>query len=307
MPYFGCFSVIGIISKAVKFSKRDNMTLTQRCVFASMLVFALSSAVLADFNAATFVNQFNSANAGNGVHFTWSLSESYNETQLNFTPGAVNLSAYNSNTSGTYTTGVNPGNYGKQYFRTFCVEPNITTGPSYGQLSYNTATKKSSVSSTNSAYNDKAVNLGTAVLYSQFASGALLDYSYTNTSLRPSDALLLQDAIRTTMGITTNYTNNWAGNKYLNQLLNSNYVQGLDYAAKVKYWMGDYDPNQHYSEVGNYAVFVLNMTSSATKANWQDHLYVVKADYDTGVPEPATLLFWLGGLTFAGAKLRRRK
>ena len=274
------------------------MIITKRCVFASLLVFALSSAVLADFNAATFVSQFNSANSGKGLYFTWSIEESYNETQLNFTPGAVDLSAYNSNTSGIYNGTANPGNRGKEYFRTFCIEPYVQIGNSYGKLSYNSSTGRSSISSTNSAYNGKTVNLGTAVLYSQFASGTLADYNRGNNSQHSADATLLQTAIQATIGVTT--VTNWSSNKYLAQLLAINSSQS--------YWMGYYDPNQYYSQVGDYAVFAMNVTASSSNTNWQDFLYVVKVSRDTGVPEPATLLFWsLGGLTFAGAKLRRRK
>ena len=252
-----------------------------RLALSVVLISCLCGMSFADFNAATFVSEFNAKNNGQGFRFTYTTVNG--EAQLTQVSGtaSIDLSAYNSSKS----TG------GTNYFRTFCNEPNQGVSSIYkGSLNYSNGVTKNS--------EGKAVKLGTAVLYSQFAAGTLANYAYTGTSsTRTTDAGLLKTALQATMGVTT--VSNWNSNKYLAQLLAINSSQS--------YWTGAYDPNKYYAEVGDYAVFAMNNYSSSGAAQ-QDFFYVTKANYDNGVPEPATLLLWsVGGMSLAGASWRKRR
>ena len=271
------------------------MICTKRFLTVSLLFFTISSAAFADFNVTAFVNQFNNT-GGHRINY----ASTSGELKIDILSGRpVDLSAYiKSNTSsGT-------ADMAGTYFKSFCVEPVGATGLGYGVLNYNGG--RSSVISNDSRYNGKTVNIGTAVLYSQFASGTLSGFPYSGFdelgNSRGTWAYELRHAIRATMGVEEEVL--WRSNRYLSQLLDINSDQN--------YWMRVYDPGQYYSEVGDYAVFVMNVTTGAYGAGTQiqDFLYVTNVDYGNGsdVPEPATILLWsLGGLTFVGAKVRRRK
>lgn len=185
----------------------------------------------------------------------------------------VDTSAYTSSTSGTTS--------GRTYFKTFCVEPSASTsGTLVGKLNYSNGVSKTSAGYT--------LSLGAAVLYAEYATGT-----------RYSSAL--QTAIQALMGIST--VSNWASNSHLAYLLTIN--------ADKSYWTQAYDPGQYYDLIGNYSVFVMNVTTTASQDR-QDFLYIATA---TGggngggdVPEPATLLLWtLGGLGLAGASRARKR
>lgn len=256
--------------------------------FASVLfcLCLLGGAVRADFNATNFTNSFNSMNSGQGFKYNYTTVGS--ELELSNTSGytQADFSAY---------TGYNTG--GSNYMRTFCIEPNVTTIAynGYAKVNYQNGQSKTSSGAT--------INLGTAALYSQFAAGTLQNFNYTNSATRNSDYVALKTAIHVTMELSGYSSYNWSGNKFLNQLLTIN--------SDKSYWTGAYDPNNYYAEVGDYAVFALNVYS-ANGTGTQDFIYVTNATYggggDGGVPEPATILFWsLGTLGFAGASWRKKQ
>ena len=250
-----------------------------RFTMTVLMIFCLCGISFADFNAADYVTHFNSLNNGQGYRFTYGYD---NEVQLTQVSGTDNfdLSAYDTSRSTGRT----------DYFRTFCNEPTQGVNNTYkGSLNYNTTT---GVTKNSLGY---AVKLGTAVLYSQFAAGTLKDYDYDGL-LRSIDSSYMTAALRATMGVTI--VNNWNSNKYLAQLLAIN--------PDKSYWTSAYNPNQRYDEVGDYAVFALNVYSS-TGGGQQDFFFVTSTNYSRGsVPEPATLLLWsISGISLAGASWRK--
>lgn len=254
-----------------------------------LLLTLLCGNVLADFNAAGFVAGFNSLNNGYGYRFSHSSTNL--EDTLIQASGTQNIdkSAYNASLS---TTGSN-------YIRSFCIEPSqIMTSIYNGKLNYNSATGQTKNSE------GKALNIGVAYLYSQFAAGTLADYRYMETenngsgSNRGADAAYLKLAIQQLLGYQG--SPEWGTNAFLGQLLQIN--------SDRNYWLSSYDPNQYYDVIGDYAVFAMNVYTSGGVGR-QDFLYVTKTDNGNGgdVPEPATILLWsLGGLGATAASWRKR-
>jgi len=101
-------------------------------------------------------------------------------------------------------------------------------------------------------------------------------------------------------------TYDWDGNKYLQYLLNIR--------DDKNYWANDYNTNLRYSELGKFAVFLMEIDGGSA----QSHFYVTYAshtgnyedgngngdgnDNDDGhAPEPTTLLLWtFGGIGALG-------
>jgi hypothetical protein len=146
------------------------------------------------------------------------------------------------------------------------------------------------------------LSVGAAFLYKQYATGAfstnLFDY-YSQNTLRRFDASGL-----------------WHAMNHLNVglALQNDSQKFIDYLLNIKddweYWTGAYNVNQRYDEIGDYAVFIMNLTG-------QDRYYIANAYYQpvtppdpdpNGVPEPATLLLWtLGGLGVTGSSWLRTR
>lgn len=255
----------------------------------------LSGSVFADFDATQFALQFNGLNNGQGFRYNYttangSIVGTGSELQLSNQAGTapVDFSAYSPS---HYTGGAN-------YMRTFCIEPNVSTIANSGMADLNYQNGQTRTSS------GFAVKLGTAVLYSQFAGGHLNNFTYTSIG-RNADYSALKSAIQATMGLAGFENYNWSANRYLSQLLSLN--------SDKNYWKGAYDPNKYYQEVGDYAVYAMNVYNN-NGGNTQDFLYVTQATYsnnnggpDPSVPEPATILLWsLGALGVAGTSWRRR-
>lgn len=256
-----------------------------KTIAASLFCLALlCGSASADFNASQFVSGFNGTNGGKGFVFSGYTMVNAEE-QLTGT--MIDYSAYNSGKS----TG------GSSYMRTFCIEPDTPlAGPGYALLNYSNGQTTTT--------SNVAVTIGAAWLYSQFATGNLDNFNYTNSGSRNGDSAALRSAIQHAMNLyTDSATYDWSGNRYLSLLLDIN--------PDKNYWMGAYDPNQRYDAIGDYAVFAMNVYSGVNYPN-QDLLYVVKAEYGNGgggdVPEPATILLWsLGSLGAAGAAWRKRR
>jgi len=245
--------------------------------------------VCADLTPNQIVAQFNGLGT-NGWSFTSGSSTERYFAPANaaFTP---DRSAYHPNALGT----------GTNRFHTFCIEPNSPSLASSGTAVLNF----SGGNSTRVSIDNKAVSVGTAFLYQQFATGAFSSslYNYTNASQRASDYSVLLSTLRVLMEPQTYGSLNWSTNKFLAYLLTVNPNQS--------YWTGVYNPGIRYNEIGNYAVFVMNIHNASGGGEYQDFLYIARADYGGGgggVPEPATLLLWtLGGIgAFGVGRYRKR-
>ncbi|MCL2623306.1 MAG: PEP-CTERM sorting domain-containing protein [Planctomycetaceae bacterium] len=284
-------------------------TLKFTVLTALVLALANSGTVLAEFDPQQFAAQFNGSD---GKGWQWNIagyktnnSSSYNEYYI----GGGNLPDLRAYSDNTKTS---------DRFYTFCAEPNVklvavnTSG--YAKLNYQDGRTKNS--------DGMALNLGAAWLYTQYATGQLSGFDYTG-SKHASDVNDLGRAITLMMGgingtlttqqITNNIINNNGStgekNKYLELLRTSN-----DYTASE--WASDYIVSADYKGIGDYAVFVMNMTEYNGR-NLQDYLYVVCKDHGDGgddgggcndVPEPATFLLWtLSGIGLAGASWVKKR
>ena len=261
-------------------------------IFSALLAVTLtvmsSGGLRADLDALEVVGNFNSMNDGRGFDFQYSNSSSL--ISLTTTSGTQNV------TNTVYTTGRGgmDGTPARTYFYSFCVNPSLgTVNPGLGNLNYEASTGYTYTKNSNGTNRD-ALSLGAAHLYKQYA---------TSLALGNINAGTFATALQVLNGTTS--IANWASNTYLAALLNENALQS--------YWTAKYDTRRDYAEMGNYVVFVMNVTNYNGTSQNQDFLYIAHANTVTGngVPEPATFLFWtLGGLGFvctSRARSRRMK
>ena len=150
---------------------------------------------------------------------------------------------------------------------------------------------------------DVALSVGGAVLYKMYATGTLGIFNYTqamNTGQRYSDATDLRNAIYALNNATSVNTPTWTTNRFLQYLLNIRNDR--------EYWILDYNTNLRYTELGDFAVFMMN-----TGNGYQTNLYLSYASHlgnfeNPGVPEPATLLLWtLGSIGALGFRHYRKR
>ena len=267
--------------------------------FSVLLAVALtamcSGGLRADFNAQIVVDNF--AGAGQS---TWTFNSTNQpggyERSFYHNSGIVpNRGAFAVNSTGFYGTQA-----GTNLFYSFCVNQNINTVATAGTatLNYNAATGVTQNAS------GQALTVGAAWLFQQYATGYLAGFSYNNmvgAGTRFSrDTNLLQSAINLLMsgGDIIGSTNT-----FVQAMLQAN--------SSASYWLGTYNVNQRYNEIGDHAIFVMNIRNNGGVAN-QDHLYIVQANYGGGgssdVPEPASLLLWtLGGLGLAYTSRARNR
>ena len=243
----------------------------------TILVLAVASvSAYADMNASEIVNSFNSLNGDSGFRFDSNVTEPLVTVTAQVGTSNVDIGAYTPGRAGETS--------GRTYFTTFCVQPNyIAVSPAIGKLDYNESNGHTANRS------GIELSLGAAVLYKQYATGEL---SVTQTT---AEAFIT--AMRVLNGIET--LASWASNTFL---------AGL--ASNRDYWLLEYDTRQRYDEIGDYCVFVMQVTATDLVSPGQDFLYLAHANYTAppGVPEPATLLLWtLGGMGFAGASWRKRR
>ena len=201
------------------------------------------------------------------------------------------------NVSGAYINGTSTD---INSFNSFCIEPNVGSIASIGTAKLNF----SGGNSTRRDSDQSAVSVGAAFLYRQYATGTFASslYDYASTSQRTTDSSLLRDTLRALMNPQSG-TLDWTGNKLLA------YLQTVN--GDRTYWTGVYNPNQRYDEIGDYAIFAMNIKSTTGTGQYQDFLYIAKADYGNGggngVPEPATFLLWsLGSFGALGVSRYRR-
>ena len=249
---------------------------------------ALAGTAFADLSASDIVASFNSLNNNKGWRFTTPLSSGAKITELTTASGYedANVTAYDPRTGGNTSNGAS-------WFETFCLEPmaQVDTTGMYAKLNYEnnrTTTSEGSI-----------LSLGSAYLYKMYATGTLTGFNYAGTS---TDFDIL-DAIRR-ISVIGFVHNDWS-NTFLTALLNIK--------NDKNYWLAAYDPGQYYDELGDYKVFVMNVTSIGG-ADRQDYLYLASTATETppptnnDVPEPAMLLLWtLGGLGAAGTAWARKR
>jgi len=254
-------------------------------ILLSVMAISNIDAVFAELTPQQIVDQFNSLSGPNGWSFTSGIyTERYfASANAAFTP---DLSAYYAYAHGTLANS----------FRTFCVEPNSPSIASSGTAKLNFTDGNS----TRVSIDNKAVSIGTAFLYKQFATASFAPslYDYTNASQRSSDYSSLLTTLRALMSPQGSL--DWTTNKYLRYLLSLN--------DSREYWTSIYNPGDRYTEIGDYAIFVMNISNSSGTGEYQDFLYIAKAQYpNNGVPEPATLLLWTLGAGTLGFGYRRRR
>ena len=241
---------------------------------------------------------FNTMNSNTGYRFTIT-------TPNNNPSGLVQLNGYSGDQLGltAYSDGV---------FKTFCVEPNSTIVPSTyytGKLAFGWTS--------HTTFTTSQVNLavGSALLYKQYITG--------NLSQRFTDDTTVGNAIRYLMGYGINVgnllTDGW-DNEVMQYLLTLN--------PNKSYWTANYNPDAFYTEIGNYSVYVMHVLGQPGNSATQDFLYVSNAcqsskypnpidpplpppgggdpPVGSGVPEPATVLFWALGTLGAAGYARRR-
>ena len=242
----------------------------------ALLAVAGSGSVFADLNAIDIYNSFNATNGGQGFRFTHEFTQGWLR-KLTTEPGYENVdfSAYVNGLTG----GIN-------YFTTVCVQPDVNFGNSVvGLLNYD------EVNGTSQNSQEHYLSVGAAFLYKQYATGELLVNSgEEGIAFNRAIQVLMHEEIET----------NWNNNYFLRYLL-------LEIKHDTDYWFADYYPAQHYDEIGDYCVFVMQVTD-LSGGDKQDFLYIAPATPPDDVPEPATVLIWtLGGMGLVGSWMRQRR
>jgi hypothetical protein len=208
----------------------------------------------------------------------------------------VNWNAYTAHTSGTTSDGTDLGSWGynsgyavagQKYFQTFCIEATeyFSPGSSYSaSLSFNALYGHVGQSP------GVAVTMGTAWLYSEFASGGLqnygYDYTYGNGSSpggnRTASAGALQQAI-------------WAFQGENGLTLSGLTGQAANFVGDAETALGGL-ANAQAASNGKFGVMALNLGAPGAV---QDQLVVA-------VPEPTTAVAGFGALGFVLLAIRRR-
>jgi len=254
-------------------------------IIAALFTMAFASkSVYADLNAKEIYDTFNSMNRGQGFRFDYEILDSPRFVKLTTQTDYQNVdtSAYIGERGGR------EGSPSQTFFLTFCVAPNLPgINAGLGKLNYDETTGLSKTSE------DNILSLGAAYLYKEFAT------SLTPLGLTGNiDAAEFVRAIRVLMGITI--VSDWDENIYLHTLITIN--------KSKDYWSKPYHANQWYSEIGDYCVFVMNVTDTSGLKQGQDFLYIAPAEGLPVIPEPATFLLWtLGGMGLLGNSLARKR
>jgi len=259
-------------------------TLKFSALFAVALTVVSGGVLRAEYTASEIVSLFN-ANGGWSFISTGSVTERLFTTRSGATPDLRAYSASLGNTAGIYSTCVSGG----------------STAPGNGTATlYYSAT-----TGLTQNISGQFLSVGGAVLYQRYAAGTLSSFNYgaaMNTGTRTNDSSTLRSAIMVlnSMSSTQALAYDWNSNKYLQYL--------LSIRDDKSYWALDYNTNLRYTELGDFAVFMMH-----TGTTTQSQLYVSYASHtgnfeNNGVPEPATLLLWtLGSAGALGVGHYRRQ
>ena len=275
----------------------------------SLVIVLPQKYVCADFNAATFAQNFNNFRPGYTPNFIAQgsgpqlqvIDVSANGFNLNLGSYSPNLAGYvdplranmSPNDIGTFTSLLNQTSYfyaDDLYFSSFSLTSTPASRQEFiGKLNYDSGATRTS--------SGQAINLGIVYLYQKYATGTLYGYDYaansTAAELQVAMQLLLSGSIT---------TEQWETNSFLSHLVTELGGSGV--------WLTQYDLNETYPAWldNNYAVYVMNLTTMNGSAG--DVLYMVRRDSagGNGVPEPTTLFLWTGiGLGLAGITRHRAK
>ena len=284
----------------------------------------LRNAVLADFNAGQFAENFNSFVIPSGqsrtpLFYMGGSGPVFNITDVSDYGFNLNIGAYSPNTAGildpvSYAHDgphIPVGNFYSHnggewlllnddlYFSSFAL--GTTSWLPYecvGTLDYHNGTTRTS--------DHTAINLGIAYLYAKYATESLPGYDHANHSTAAELSAALQ------LLLSGNITaEQWENNSFLGHLIRE---------AGEEVWLRQYNLNDNYDPwLDNYAVYVLNLSQfiidwsgggSEPEMRWDavaDVLYLVQRGND--VPEPATLISWavIGLGLFGAARHRKRR
>jgi len=240
-----------------------------------------------------------------GFHWAYDSRDGLYVSELRL----YNSSGTNPNITNAYSSILGPtGVY------TMCVG-NGSAAPYGGTATLNYESGTGYTRSNNGDY----LSVGAAVLYQRYAAGEL-NYDYVGSlgiGTRYTDANNLRSAIFALNRAASMTASEWTNNQYALYLLRD--VSGFSLAeinantaavqAAKAYWTSNYSTDQYYAELGNYAVFMMDIGNGTT---YQTQLYVTGANYNNpGAPEPATLLLWtlgsIGALGFRHSHKRSRK
>jgi len=298
-----------------------------RAAVVSALVWGASCTVQADMGAIAARDAVNAMNNNTGARFNGKQADNNSEITISGIDGFdfFNLDAYDKSLTATSNS-----------FRTFTVDQMdyLHGNNEQGMLNYN-----GEISNVVTGRHDpnhvgnKTLTFGAAYLYTKFATGHMNDivgFDYNH----PQDTAELRMAILVAMDALINGSDNFSdwtatdghseSNKFLQALMEIN--------PNKNHWLGIYDPDQYYDELGDYSVFVINADQAGgTTSSTQDFLYLAKgnaysagndngngnADYGnggdengggSGAPEPASVLFWmLGGIAAIEHSWKRKR
>jgi len=300
-------------------------------LFLGVMSFAmLRNAVLADFDAGQFAQNFNSYQFGGSTYtplFYMRGSEPvFKVTDISSYGFNLNIGAYSPNFAGmvdpesyaTYGPHVIAGSLTNPYsgrtwdylnddlyFSSFAL--GLTSWLPYecvGTLDYHNGTTRTS--------DGTAINLGIVYLYTKYATGT----PYGSVNADNATVAELNLALQLLLSENTT-TAQWEANPFLSHL--------FEQSGDTSVWLTPYDLNINNSPWldNNYVVYVLNLTQfvldwsgggSGPEMRWDsvgDVLYLVQRDDGgtSGVPEPATVISWaaIGLGLFGAARYRKRR
>ena len=255
-------------------------------VFIAIVVFSSGQRVWADLTETlSFVNNFNNMN-GTGFHFINDSLVPGNSNpkglvvlkeDTNFPVIPEFFSAYSSTTVST-----------------FCIQPGIRirengnielfgNGGFTGRLVYEDG-KTFTYDNEGISYN---LTVGAAYLYKAYITGDLATAGFT---------------VETEIGNTIRYLSTHG----MVSLLDFDLLYWLSTQLPAgNNWFDDYDPAANYSFMGNYQVFVLEVSDEFLNIPSQDFLFIRLTD-PGHAPEPATILLWTLGAAGAIGYARKR-
>jgi len=258
-------------------------------VFIATVTYTSGQRICADWDAKSFVDDFNNMNNGTGFKFSSRITNG--SDSHNYPIGTVLLT--NEDTDEPDLSA-----YKNSGFITFCIQPDIPNyaGDKWGKLSYNN-NKTYSYSGDPNDPTAYPLYVGVAYLYKVYITGEL-DIAYQNNDFVTED--LRRDVGKAIHQMMTfrDYSNNAIVNWVEKKLNSETYTI--------------YDPAKTYSFMDDYYVFIMNVLLDPNgdpddyDNHSQDFLYITRWEEPPHAPEPATILFWTLGIIGTACYARRR-